>query len=160
MALNITTSVPIRSFLKRFVAYHYGNSVDPFIVTETNNLGNYIRLLFTRTSLSGVNAAKSERKFNDVLRIQVPADIINQSKFVISMKHVTKLDRYLKKEFDNEIKRRIIIQEKFKMDHKDIVDEFLKEYDLADYISSDTILKHFRRNNGTKSSRRTLKRDL
>ncbi len=160
MPFNITATIPIREIFKQFIKVHYNVSTDPFIVSTRNALGDYITLMFSNYDSLRVNAAKSGNKYDGELTVKIPEAILNSGKFIISLKHVTKLDRFLKKQFDDEIRRNLLIAEKFKIDHKIVVEEFIVKYGLTELISSDTILKQFRRKQGTKNSRKTLKKDI
>lgn len=157
--MEIISTVPIRAAYKRYLAHEF--EIEPFQVRKSeSNLAVYMRHLFSSPYMPGRRKSIDESRFNDSLRICIPADLLNAGRFIISAKHVSELDRYIRKEFEREVSRRLLIAERFAIDHKEMVERFIVEFDLAEFVDCDSLLKQFRRKYGTKKDRGALKTDV
>lgn len=142
-AVYIDVVIPVRSYLKKFIASHA--SVDPFIVSLTRC---HFSCIFMEPLMKNRPKAafKDQIHLNDSLTLRMRPSVMNEKKFWWNSEVVMSIDYRLKSLFDQQLIDFINIANEKHGDMKQNIFSFMEYYQLTDDdVKWDTLWKMYYR---------------
>lgn len=148
-------SIPIRSYLKKFIAAH--KSVEPF---ELKPHKCHFTALFMEPAKKGYirKEVESDDLLNDRIILRMPPSIIKENKFTFDENTIAAIDDKLYQMFKQQMIDFIVINNEKRGDILQSVIAFRDHYDIhEDDFKLETALKIFQRSKDSGSEKRKKK---
>jgi hypothetical protein len=143
MSYTYRISIPIRSHLKKMIAYY--RDVEPFKLTIGKD--HYASMIYLSLSRGSFPLTQSNgERFNDWLEVEINSSISTENRFTVDPKRVSYIDSQLRDIFDEKLMEYLNDNCQQKGDVQFFCMQFLKRFGITEEeITLDAMVKSYQR---------------
>ena len=154
--IAIEASIPIKSYLKKFVLWMESeDGAEVLDLSGENAIAYTLTMLLTgKSNLNLRTHPNLQKLYNDDIKIRIPKQYLDNGKIYFDFDNIVIFNRFLFRFFHDILLQRIMFNQQVNIDIKSTIYQFVEELDIADDVTMDALIKaSYRHRKRKKNSR-------